>query len=126
MRCLSKNKQSFYYALYSSKRELQDDDGYFTGEYVLEFGNPKKVRANISAARGEANVRQFGENLSYDKVLVLDDPATLIDEYSILWIDTMPTFNRDGTTDTPHDYIVKQVARSINSVSIAVAKVAVQ
>jgi hypothetical protein len=53
----------------------------------------------------------------------MDDPRTVIDEYSILWIDKMPVMNRDGTTDTPHDYVVKKVARSLNSVSIAVAKV---
>ena len=34
--------------------------------------------------------------------------------------------NSDGTTNTPHDYIVKQVATSLNSVSIAVSKVNVR
>lgn len=126
MRCLNKNKRMFYYALYNTKTEITDEEGYFTGEYALGFGKPKKVRANVSAARGEATVRQFGENLPYDRVIVLDDPNTLIDEYSVLWIDRKPKINRDGTTDTPHDYVVKQVARSLNSVSIAVAKVAVQ
>lgn len=126
MRCLEKNKRSFYYALYNSKRELTDDSGYFTGEYELEYGKPKKAKANISAARGETTVRQFGENLPYDRVIAMDDPNTLIDEYSVLWIDVKPKINRDGTTDTPHDYVVKQVARSLNSVSIAVAKVAIQ
>lgn len=61
--------------------------------------------------------------IPYDKVIVMDDPRTVIDEYSIMWIDKLPVMNRDGTTDTPHDYVVKKVARSLNSVSIAVAKV---
>jgi hypothetical protein len=34
--------------------------------------------------------------------------------------------NDDGTTETPHDYVVKKVARSLNSVSIAISKVAVR
>ena len=48
-----------------------------------------------------------------------------IDEYSVLWIDKLPQLNEDGTTDTPHDYIVQRVARGLNSISIAVRKVSV-
>lgn len=126
MRCLMKNKQKFYYALFNSKTEVVDDDGYFTGEYKLQYGKPLTAKANISAAKGETTMRQFGEDIPYDKIVVMDNPSTLIDEYAILWIDSLPVLKRDGTTDTPHDYVVKQVARSINSVSIAVAKVDVE
>jgi hypothetical protein len=45
---------------------------------------------------------------------------------SIFWIDTLPEIAEDGTTNTPHDYIVKQIAPSLNSVSIAVSKVNVR
>lgn len=123
MRCLARNKQKFYYALFTTKSEATDVNGYFNGEYVLQYGKPVKAFANVSAAMGETSIRQFGEGVPYDKVIVMDDPRTVIDEYSILWIDKMPVINRDGTTDTPHDYVVKKVARSLNSVSIAVAKV---
>ena len=58
-------------------------------------------------------------------MIVLDDPQSPIASTSILWIDTLPEIADDGSTDTPHDYIVKQVARSLNSVSIAVSKVKV-
>ena len=70
--------------------------------------------------------RQFGESESYDKVIVLDNPNTPIDEYSTLWVDTLPLLNEDGSTETPHDYVVKKVARSLNSVSIAISKVIVR
>ena len=123
MRCLARNKQIFYYALFNSKTEILDDDGYFTGGYALNYGNPIQGNANISAAKGETTIRQFGEDVPYDKVIVMDDPATAIDEYAILWIDKLPVLEKDGTTKTAHDYVVKQVARSLNSVSIAVAKV---
>lgn len=123
MRCLTKNKQRFYYALFTSKTEVTDDYGHFTGEYALNYGKPRSAKANISAAKGETTIRQFGEDIPYDKVIVLDDPHTLIDEYAILWVDKMPVLKPDGTTETPHDYVVKQVARSLNSASIAVAKV---
>ena len=42
---------------------------------------------------------------------------------SVFWIDKLPEIAEDGSTDTPHDYIVKKVATSLNSVSIAVSKV---
>ena len=61
----------------------------------------------------------------------MDNDAPPIDEYTVLWIDTVPQVDEDGalaTNDeneviTPHDYIVKKVARSLNSVSIAISKV---
>ena len=49
-----------------------------------------------------------------------------IDEHSILWVDTLPHLNEDGSTDTPYDYIVRRVARSLNGVSIAIGKVDVK
>ena len=126
MRCLARNKSVFYYALFNSKNEILDENGLFTGSYELKYGNPVKETANVSAAQGETNTRQFGENIPYDKVIVMEEPHTAIDEYAILWVDKLPVLNEDGTTNTPHDYVVKQVARSLNSVSLAVAKVDVQ
>ena len=37
----------------------------------------------------------------------------------------LPILAEDGSTETPHDYIVKKVARSLNSVTIAISKVVV-
>ena len=126
MRCMVKNKTTFYYAPYSQRTEIVDEYGNRTGEYEVSHGAPVKMFGNISAAQGEIQNRQFGENESYDKVIVLDNVHTPIDEYSILWVDTLPGLNDDGSTDTPHDYIVKKVARSLNSVSIAISKVNVR
>jgi hypothetical protein len=123
MQGMVRNKQKFYYALYIDKNELKDEYGNVTGEYEVVYGNPVETKGNVSGAMGEMQSRQFGGSESYDKVIVLDNPETPIDEYSILWVDTLPHLNEDGTTDTPHDYIVKKVARSINSVSIAISKV---
>lgn len=125
MRCAMRNKTSFYYALYIGQTEIIDEYGNVTGEYSVQYSNPIKILGNVSAAQGETQSRQFGESETYDKVIVLDDPNTPIDEYSILWVDTRPELV-DGVTTTPHDYIVKKVARSLNSVSIAISKVAVR
>ena len=123
MRCMARNKSKFYYASYIGETEIIDEYGNATGEYEVSYGNPVKVLGNVSAAQGEMQSRQFGESESYDKVIVLDDRNAPIDEHSLLWVDTLPRLNNDGSTETPHDYIVKRIARSLNGVSIAIGKV---
>lgn len=133
MKCLERNKVEFWYALYTGREAMTDDDGNITGEYALLYGQPAHFRANISAAKGETESRQFGENLVYDRVIVSDKTCPPIDEYSILWVDIVPALDNDGNlslTDdgeiaTPHDYIVKKVAPGLNQVSIAISKVTV-
>ena len=126
MRALHRNKIRIFYANYREKLPLRDEYGNLTGEYKISYDTPVEVKANVSAARGEATTRQFGDDEGYDRVIVLDDPKFPIAATSILWIDTLPEIAEDGSTDTPHDYIVKQVATSLNSVSIAVSKVSVR
>lgn len=123
MRCMNRNKVKFFYALYLGKAPIKDEYGNDTGEYEVKHGSPVEFSANISAAKGETQTRQFGENEIYDKVIVMDENAPPIDEYSILWVDSTPTIKEDGTTETPHDYIVKKVAKSLNVVSVAISKV---
>lgn len=114
---------AFYYATYESKQELKDEYGNNSGEYEVIYSQPIKCKGNISAAQGKMENRQFGDSEIYDKVIVLGNVNTPIDEYSRLWVDSSPVIKSDGSTDTPHDYIVKRVARSINGVSIAISKV---
>jgi hypothetical protein len=123
MRALHRNKTRIFYANYRGKTPLKDEYGNLTGEYEISYDNPMVMMANVSAARGEATTRQFGDDEGYDRVIVIDNPKCPIAVTSILWIDTPPEIAEDGSTDTPHDYIVKQVATSLNSVSIAVSKV---
>ena len=133
MRCMNRNKVKFYYALYKGRELILNEQGRKTGQYKVIHGNPIEGHANISAAKGETQTRQFGENESYDKVVVMDFITPPIDEYSVLWVDTLPALNTDGSLKvngageiiTPHDYVVKKVAKSLNSVSIAISKVTV-
>lgn len=133
MRCLARNKSTFFYALHDGQVEIKDEYGNATGQYSVTYADPVRMSGNVSAAQGEIQSRQFGESETYDKVIILDNPDVPIDEYSILWVDTRPEFtdghlalNDKGEVKTPHDYIVKKVARSLNSVSIAISKVAVR
>ena len=126
MRTLHRNKIRIYYANYQAKVPIKDEYGNLTGEYELVYDNPVAFMANVSAARGESTTCQFGEDVRYDRIIVAENPVFPLSETSILWIDTPPVIAGDGSTETPHDYIVKQVAPSLNSLSIAVSKVNVR
>jgi hypothetical protein len=125
MRTLTRNKIRIFYANYRDKLPIKDEYGNLNGEYKISYTNPIAVWANVSAARGEATTQLFGDDVRYDRLIVLDDPHFPITETSILWIDTLPNIAEDGRTKTPHDYIVKRVAASLNSISIAVSKVSI-
>lgn len=125
MKTLVRNKIRIFYATFREKILLKDEYDNLSGEYDIVYNNPVEVKANVSAARGESTTRQFGEDEVYDRVIVMDDPTVPITVSSVLWIDTLPVIEADGSTDTPYDYIVKHVAPSLNSVSIAVSKVSV-
>lgn len=116
MRSLERNKQEVYYATYSGKQEITDDDGNLTGEYGLVYNDPVLLRINVSAARGESATRLFGELEDYDKVLISTDTELPITKTTVFWID-----NTD--TEKPHDYVVRKVAKGLNSIQIAVRKV---
>ena len=116
MKVAFRNRKKFYYALYLDKVEIIDDKGFKTGEWETGYSSPILAKANISPATGNSNTEQFGNLENYDKVIVTDDMSIPIDENSILWVDQLDT-------EQEHDYIVKRVAKSLNVVSIAIAKV---
>jgi len=123
MKIMDRNKTSFYYLLFSGKTPITDAAGYETGENKVLYESPVAMKANVSAASGSAQVEQFGNFISYDKVIVTDDLACPIDENTVLFIDKEPEFDTGG--NPLYDYIVKRVAKSLNSVSYAVSKVTV-
>lgn len=133
MRCLDRNKTPFYYARYQGRQPVRNESGQLTGEYEVSFSDPQQYYANISPASGETETQPFGDHELYDKVMVLDSFAPQIDETSVLWVDLVPELDADGALaedgsgnpKTPHDYIVKKVAKSQNSVSLAIKKVTV-
>lgn len=123
MKCLHRNKRKFFYALFREKIAIKDEFGNDNGEYKVVYDSPVEMSANVSAATGEAQVEQFGNSLLYDKVIITDDTNCPIDEHSVLCIDTSPSYDKDG--NLIYDYIVKKVAKSLNTVSFAVSKVEV-
>lgn len=123
MKTMERNKTSFHYLLYLGNAPLVDQDGYETGESKVTYGTAVALRANVSAASGSAQVEQFGNFISYDKVIVTDDMSCPIDENSVLFIDKPPEY--DALGNPLFDYVVKRVAKSLNSISYAVSKVTV-
>jgi len=126
MRSLVRNKQKIYYALYDKKEIQRDEYGNETGEPVITYNNPVEYHINVSAARGTADVEQFGINLNYSKSMVTNDLTCPITETTRLWIDK-EAYETVGevTTITPHNYVVVSVARSINSITYAIKEVSV-
>ena len=123
MRLLTRNLVTLDYCLYSGKVPVLDDEGYETGEQDVGYGEPVEMRANVSAATGQSQVEQFGNLENYDKVVVTDDMTCPINENTVLFIDKEPAFDSQGKP--LYDYTVKRVAKSLNSISIAVSKVKV-
>ena len=126
MRSLVRNKQKIYYALYDGKSDTRDEWGNLTGESQLKYRDPVAYYINVSAARGNANVEQFGINLNYTKTMVTNDVSCPICETTRLWVGKEATVTENGvTTVLPHNYVVVSVARSINSITYAIKEVSV-
>lgn len=136
MRTLKRNERKFHYCLYANKTPIVDDYGNETGESIVTYQDPVEMKANISPATGQSNTEQFGNLENYDKVIVTDDLNCPIDENSVLFIDKEPEYTevlthtttaittQDETVSVPvFDYTVRRVAKSLNSISIAVKKV---
>lgn len=119
---LPENQREFYYQNYVSSEEEVDEDGYLTGEDHSYYTNPILAKAMISENTSEAVEMPFGKDLVYDKMIstVQDLP---INEYSRLFVDVVPIFNEDGSTDTKPDYIVKKVAKGLYQKVWAIQKV---
>lgn len=135
MRGLKRNQKTLYYQIYQSNIPVyeMDLDGnivtdpvtgepLLTGETKVGYAAPVQFRANVSAARGESSSDPFGIDLSYDKTMVSCDMTLPIDELSVLFVDKKPEFDDGGNLANTADYKVVKVAKSLNSLLIAIKK----
>lgn len=136
MRGLKRNKQKLWYQLYLEHIPVYETDldgniiydpvtgePLLTGEYKVGYADPVEFRANVSAARGEANMDPFGVDTQYDKTVCSCDMDLPIDELSVLFVDKKPEFDADKTLMNTADYKVVKVAKSLNSVLYAIKKI---
>ena len=141
MRGLKRNETTFWYCLPSSEagEAVIDEYGNETSELIPHYQTAVAMKANVSPATGQSQTEQFGNLDSYDKVIVTCDMSCLIDENTVLFIDKEPEYaavtvrtSRDaGAEETTvmipvYDYVVRRVAKSLNTIAIAVRKVKVQ
>lgn len=115
MRTLERNKRKLYYATYKTTSPVYED-GYFTGQYEVEYNDKVELWCNYTASAGEVEQEFFGLADNYDRVLVLKSLPTGFDNRSVLWI---------GKEDGSHNYVVKKIADSLNSYLVAVEQVEV-
>ena len=119
MKQLKRNKQRFYYALLDTEdlvEEILDENGQGTGEYAPKRLDPIEVWGNIAVPTGFTNIEKFGNIVSYDIVITLEDKDTPINESTVLWVYTNPN------EDEPWDFMVRRVARSLNSATLQCAQ----
>ena len=120
---LKANEQDFYYALFQGTSMVISKDGYRTGEKTEVYGKPTLMSASISAATGTSNMEMFGDLEGYSKVIVTHEMDCPIEETTALWIDASPELDSEGNPTVPHDYVVKRIAKSLNVIAYAVARV---
>ena len=113
MRVLEINKQPMWYALCTGKTEVIDEYGNHTGVYRVSYGTPVYYPVNMSQSRGTADLEMFGITADYDRTFVTTDMDCPIAEDSIIW------FGADPESD-PHNYVVYQIANSLNSITYAI------
>ena len=134
MRTLQRNKRPICYALYNGVTEAVDNDGNYTGEQVVTYGNPVKTKMNVSGARGKAEIEMFGVENPFTHTLITDDLETPFDTQTIWWVNTSPVSAVAGIAvagiavcgmahSQPHDFRCTGVARTNNTVTIALAEV---
>ncbi len=117
MRTLKRNQRKVYYADRIKTEVVKDEYGNPTGEHRVIYGTPQPLWVNVSAAKGEYLLRQFGELENYDRALTMGSSHPLT-EQSVLWID-------HNDISKPHDYRVTRIAESLNSTVVLVKKVSV-
>lgn len=138
MRSLKKNQQSLHYATYSEEIKVYKRDENGNIEYVeidgekipIELGTvagynePVIFYANIAMSGGEAEAREYGMNISdYEAVIVTAQMDLPLTETSIIWWDSEPQYNSDGTVNGDlADYGVISMRRSKNSMKYLLKK----
>lgn len=112
------NTRTMFYALYGKKIEIGDEF-----EKRIGYFEPVKFNACLSTGQSNAEESPFGANISYDRVISTVESLP-IDENSIIWINTKPTYLEDGSVDgSTADYkVAAPPLDGLNSLRIAVKK----
>lgn len=128
---LNKNKQKMHYTLLLGKKPVYEtnEDGSIkyleidgemvpveTGETELDYSSPIPFTGNFNIVGGNANAETIGINVGeYESVLVMEKGAIPITEKSLIWHESKPKYDFNGSVvQSTADYVVIKVAPSIN------------
>ncbi len=104
MRSLAKNERRMWYALYTGKEDIVDENGDKTGDKVVKYSAPVEFWAVLSPGRGvsgfggTAYPSIFGVDIDADRKIITTDLTLPVCETSLIW-KTEPTLLEDGTAD---------------------------
>ena len=144
MRTLSRNKQAVYYATYGKTEDTTDEYGNIIGAKTT-YSEVRRFMANVSPAKGDAELQQFGINEDYTRTIVTTETLPITNT-TILWVglgklseyDSIKSyadgdmvikdghiarFNGNDFEEVPHNHVVVKVAKSINGTTYAVKEV---
>lgn len=131
----TRNDTDFWYCQYdpSIQHIVIDENGNESGEIVPHYGEATPFWANVSPAAGAAQFEQFGNMGNYDRVIVTRDMECPINENSVLFLEKEPEYTELETDDgeggtvtyllPKYDYLVKNVAKGLDAIAIAIRKV---
>ena len=115
MRSLQRNTRNLYYATPQSEESILDEWGNETLEVKTVYGDPKPLRANVSANVGQEAVNVFGSITGYSRTISYIGNGCPLVEGCRIWFGVNPT--------EPHNYTVVKVADSKNGYLIALREV---
>lgn len=121
MKLLHRNLRPIYYCLYDRTTVMHDEEGYENGDKSTSYFAPVELLCNVSPAKGAAQIETFGNLENYDRVIITDNMDCPIDENTVLFVDKPAQW--EGGTVIGYDYKVIRVAKSFNTISIAISKV---
>lgn len=144
MMTLDQNKQKMYCSLFKGvepEYELDengqkiidyiDEDGivYYsqTGYKIPTYFEPILFYANISMSGGEVNAQEYGIDVSgYDAIVVLDKGQIPIEETSLVWYESEPTYKDIDKTivdGNKADYKVLAIKPSLNQLKVLLGRI---
>lgn len=120
MRLLRKNLKTISYKNYIGKEPVLNDEGYETGEYEVQYTEPKVLRCTITP-RSNTNTNingntfpgYIGNRTDYEKIILTTDLDCGINENTLLFIDT----------SLKPDYKVSAVSKCKTHMAFAVEKI---
>lgn len=130
MRQLQRERRTVWAGLYAGDECETDEEGRYTGEHA-ETRRLVELHPTVSPASGALEAYGFGAGGDFDRTLVVDRTGTGIDETTVLWIDSKPEVEADGSLKldesgnptVPWDYVVaRPVAESLNYTNVAVRR----